>query len=143
MRAAIVAEARRWIGTPYVHQARERGVGTDCAGLVIGVAMALGIIDADWPRRNAHLGIGDHARQPSGGALQALCERFMFRVTHARDGDVLLLRFRREPQHMGICVGDGMVHALHGFGVRKVVEHRLGETWLRRIVAVYRMPGVE
>jgi cell wall-associated NlpC family hydrolase len=36
-RAAIVAEARSWIGTPYRHQASLKGVGTDCLGLLRGV----------------------------------------------------------------------------------------------------------
>lgn len=36
-RAAIVAEARRWLGTPYRHQASVIGAGADCLGLVRGV----------------------------------------------------------------------------------------------------------
>ncbi|NCO16648.1 MAG: peptidase, partial [Alphaproteobacteria bacterium] len=39
--ARIVAEARRWIGTPYVHQSSARGAGTDCLGLLRGVWRAL------------------------------------------------------------------------------------------------------
>lgn len=33
----VVAEARGWVGTPYVHQASARGAGADCLGLVRGV----------------------------------------------------------------------------------------------------------
>ncbi len=40
-RAKIVAEARRWIGTPYRHQASCIGAGADCLGLVRGVWRAL------------------------------------------------------------------------------------------------------
>ena len=40
-RAAVVAEARRWVGTPYRHQASVRGAGADCLGLVRGVWRAL------------------------------------------------------------------------------------------------------
>ncbi|MGZ9409986.1 MAG: peptidase P60, partial [Methylocystis sp.] len=36
-RADIVAAARRWRGTPYVHQASLMQVGCDCLGLVRGV----------------------------------------------------------------------------------------------------------
>lgn len=36
-RAAIVAEARSWLGTPYRHQASLKGVGCDCLGLVRGI----------------------------------------------------------------------------------------------------------
>ena len=35
--AAIVAEARSWIGTPYRHQTSVKGIGCDCLGLVRGV----------------------------------------------------------------------------------------------------------
>jgi NlpC/P60 family putative phage cell wall peptidase len=33
----IVAIARSWIGTPYVHQASVKGAGSDCLGLLRGV----------------------------------------------------------------------------------------------------------
>ena len=39
--AAIVAEARAWIGTPYRHQASLKGVGCDCLGLLRGVWRAV------------------------------------------------------------------------------------------------------
>ncbi len=37
MRARVVAEARAWIGTPYLHRASLKGEGADCLGLVRGV----------------------------------------------------------------------------------------------------------
>ena len=37
MSQRIVAAARGWIGTPYVHQASVKGAGTDCLGLVRGI----------------------------------------------------------------------------------------------------------
>ncbi|MDG1118150.1 MAG: peptidase, partial [Flavimaricola sp.] len=33
MTADVVATARGWIGTPYLHQASCRGAGCDCLGL--------------------------------------------------------------------------------------------------------------
>lgn len=41
IRADALAEARKWIGTPYHHQASRAGVGCDCLGLVSGVWRAL------------------------------------------------------------------------------------------------------
>jgi len=35
--AAVIAAARAWIGTPYVHQASVKGAGCDCLGLLRGV----------------------------------------------------------------------------------------------------------
>lgn len=37
LRVRVVEIARRWIGTPYHHQASLKGVGCDCLGLVRGV----------------------------------------------------------------------------------------------------------
>ena len=37
IRAAILAEALSWVGTPYRHQGSRKGVGCDCLGLVLGV----------------------------------------------------------------------------------------------------------
>ena len=48
-REAIVSEARRWIGTPYRHQASLIGVGADCLGLVRGVWRNLYGYDAEKP----------------------------------------------------------------------------------------------
>ena len=53
----IVTEARTWVRTPYHHQARLKGVGVDCAGLVIGVARR---DNAEELRRHgAHLVVND------------------------------------------------------------------------------------
>jgi uncharacterized protein YijF (DUF1287 family) len=63
-------------------------------------------------------------------------------------GDVVWMRFEKEPQHLGI-VGDyvhgglSLIHAYNGAGVNRVVEHRLDDTWRARIVAAWRYPGVE
>lgn len=35
--ATLIATARGWIGTPYVHQASVKGAGCDCIGLLRGV----------------------------------------------------------------------------------------------------------
>lgn len=43
-RAAIVAEARSWIGTPYHSDAAIKGVGVDCARFVAEVYVAAGIV---------------------------------------------------------------------------------------------------
>lgn len=40
-RAEVLDEARRWIGTPYRHQASRLGVGCDCLGLLRGIWRSL------------------------------------------------------------------------------------------------------
>lgn len=43
-RAAVVAEARSWIGTPYHHMGRIKGAGVDCAMLPAEVYARCGLI---------------------------------------------------------------------------------------------------
>lgn len=71
--AEVIAEARGWIGTPYRHQGRRKGVGCDCLGLLIGVWRAVygqepesaGPYTADW-------GGGGRRRPLPGGRAPAL-----------------------------------------------------------------------
>ncbi len=145
-RAAIVAEARSWISpqTAFAHQAHTKGLATDCIGFVAGVGIAAGIFPADaWQRDFApHAG---YYRSPANGALEAVCRQFLTEVETPQPGDVLLMRFGTEPQHLAIVVpysdtALGMVHAYSRVG--KVVSHRYAGVWQARTVAVFAYPGV-
>ncbi len=138
-REQIVAEARSWLGTPWVHQHRTKGVAVDCAGLVIGVARALGVVPETFD-------VQGYGRQPDGTLLD-VCDAHLQRVQRAdlAPGDVIVVAVERDPQHMGIVVpyrGDmlGIVHAASI--ARRVIEHRLlfgAGMFFRR---AYRFPGV-
>jgi cell wall-associated NlpC family hydrolase len=144
-RTAIVQEARSWIGTPYQHQQRAKRVGVDCAGLVIGVARNLGLVSSQFD-------INGYARRPDGRSLIEHCDRAMARLAGAeamQPGDVIVLRFDVDPQHVGIVADyylGGCLSIIHALGTRdgkgRVAEHRLDATTLRRFVAAYRLPGV-
>jgi cell wall-associated NlpC family hydrolase len=43
-RAAIVAEAKSWQGTPYMEHARIKGVGTDCGQILYAIYRACGLL---------------------------------------------------------------------------------------------------
>lgn len=142
-REEVVAEARDWLGTKYVHQHRIKGHAVDCAGLVIGVARACGIVAPDFD-------VNGYERIPDGKSLLALCDRFMTRIPTAQvqPGDVMVFAFDQYPGHLGI-VGDypGGVSIIQALGTSdgkgKVVEsrHLVGRKgW--RAVQGYAMPGV-
>jgi len=143
----VVVCARAWIGTPYQHQHRARGIGVDCAGLVIGVARDLGLVAADFD-------VTGYAPTPDGTTLIAECDRWMRRihVWDLRPGNVLVVNFGRrsgfKPQHMGI-VGDYMhgglslIQALGtADGKGEVIESRLHERSGWRHVQGYELPGI-
>jgi cell wall-associated NlpC family hydrolase len=52
-RVAVVAEAKSWIGTPYVSNAMVKGKrgGTDCAMLIVGIYANVGLIPKEFDPR--------------------------------------------------------------------------------------------
>lgn len=126
--------ARTWLGTPYHHQGRVKGVGVDCVGLLIGVAHELKLSDFD---------LQGYAARPEGDSLRALCANHMREITQVdlRAGDVLLFKFDAHPCHLGLLTApDVVIHAY--LPRRKVIEHRLDDAWWRVLASQYRLPGV-
>jgi NlpC/P60 family putative phage cell wall peptidase len=140
IRAAIVQQARTWLGTPYQHQARCKGAGVDCVGLVIGVASALGL-----SAFNTHC----YGRVPSGRMMLELLGEHAIQVDHRAPwlpGQILALRFDSEPQHVAILAdiaGTDQLSMIHAYShAGNVTEHRLAEVWRARVMARYEFPGV-
>lgn len=143
-RAAIVAEARDWIGTRWQHQASLKGVACDCIGLVAGVARALGIGAA--AEFDSTPNLKTYGRQPDPDVLLAGCDRLLDRIDLADTdlGDVLVMKFETEPQHFGIVSRVDPPYMIHALAqARKVVEHRIDGIWLSRILRTYRFRGVD
>ncbi|MGQ0565951.1 MAG: NlpC/P60 family protein [Gemmobacter sp.] len=139
MQARVVAEARAWIGTPYVHQASVPGAGTDCLGLLRGVWRAVIGGEPEFvPAYTPDWGEG-------GGreVLLAAARRWLVPSAAACPGDVLLFRMRDGSiaKHLGIQsatgAGAAFVHAYTGHGV---VESPLSEPWARRVAARFAFP---
>lgn len=118
------------LGTPFHHQGRASCIGLDCIGLVVHALQAAGVNVQDET---------DYGRRPEPRRLIAGLEKHGFRqVDDIRMGDVLLFRIAREPQHVGIAYDEAtMIHAYAPIG--RVVATGLGETWKRRIAAIYRL----
>ena len=136
MKAAdVITAARTYLGVPFRHQGRTPPLALDCAGLFVVVCRDLGLPVDDEQ---------GYARTPYKGLLEQAIARqpFLARVpTHEmREGDVPLLRFAGEPQHIAIHAGDTMIHAYEHSG--RVVEHRLADVWRARVVHAYRFEGL-
>ncbi len=136
----IVAEAQRWIGTPYHHQASLCGIGTDCLGLVRGVWRALYGTEAEAVPAYAR----DWAEATGRESMLAAARRHMIERdrTAAAPGDVLVFRYRAYAvaKHVAILSGPAtMIHAIEG---RAVTEVPFGAWWRRHLVAVFSFPGI-
>lgn len=139
--AQIVAAARLWLGTPYVHQASARGAGCDCLGLIRGIwrdirgvePEAVPAYSQDWS-------------EPQGEERLWLAARNHLELKgrqDARAGDVLLFRMRDQgvAKHLGVqsCVGPHP-RFIHAYSGRGVVESSLSLPWQRRLVARFEFP---
>lgn len=137
----IAAEARRWLGTPYRHQASACGAGADCLGLIRGVWRSLYGEEPEAPPPYTP----DWAEPQREEALWSAALRHLSPrpLTSCELGDVLLFRMRDGAiaKHLGIVASTGaaatFIHAYQGHGV---VESALTDPWRRRIVACFSFP---
>lgn len=133
-RAAIVAEARSWIGTPWAPSGAVKGVGANCLGFLAGVARELGLTDLVA----AFAPYGGYALPPEPRALLRGLRRHLARValSEARPGDILLFDLGEGLRHVGLLSAPGtIVHAHRSKG--RVVEQRL--VWTPH--SAYRISG--
>lgn len=140
--AAVVAAARSWIGTPYVHQASRKGAGADCLGLVRGVwdeigGAALAPVPAYTP---------DWSEAQGEEALFAAAMAHLQPVARGEEapGDILLFRMRRGAvaKHLGLLTETGAApRFIHAYSRHAVLESPLTPPWARRVVAVFRFPA--
>lgn len=121
-RAAIVAEARKWIRTPYHNCADVRGVGVDCGMLIVRVFVDTGLCAPFDPRpypRDWHLHRGDERY------LGFVCDRTA-EVEAPQLGDVAVFRFGRCYSHGGIVTVTQPLTIVHAYyQARRVLEERI------------------
>ncbi|MCE0504361.1 peptidase [Roseivivax sp. GX 12232] len=140
--ARIVAEARGWIGTPYLHQASVRGAGCDCLGLIRGLWRERhGAEPEEVPAYSR-----DWAEPRGEEALWQAALRHLTPVAPEapwQPGQILLFRMRAGAvaKHLGLLSEAGQaprfIHAYSGHGV---VESALTAPWARRVVARFSFP---
>ena len=140
VRADPVAIARTWIGTPYRHQARCRGAGADCLGLVLGVWREL---YGDLPRGLP--GYTADWAEAAGDERMWAAARTHLRETDAplAAGQVLLFRMRKGAiaKHLGIVSTAAPVpRMIHAYSGHDVVESVLTPPWLRKVAARFEFP---
>jgi len=108
-RAAVVAEARKWILTPYHSNGDIRGVGVDCGMILVRVFVDLGLVAPFDPRP-----------YPTDWHLHRSAERYLgfvgaecSRVTDPQPGDVVVFRYGRCYSHGGIVTRSNPLTIIH------------------------------
>jgi cell wall-associated NlpC family hydrolase len=138
----VIQAARTYLGTPWKHQARVKGIGVDCIGLLVGAFREAGYSIADVrdygrcpnPRRFLHH-LGAQFDRISGGDTESADPEAW---TFARQGDLLVFVFADGmPQHVGIATDNGVIHTYQTAGF--VAEHALDGEWRARVHSVWRI----
>ena len=141
-RLDVVAQARLWLGTPYVHQASTLGAGTDCLGLLRGVWRAvMGPEPENVPAYTMDWSEAEGCEEMLAAARRCLVEKPCGAALAAGDVVVFRMRAGMVAKHLGIVSAAGpqarFIHAYTGHGV---VENALTEPWARRIVGRFEFP---
>lgn len=145
-----VAEAAMgFIGERFVHQGRgERGY--DCIGVVLASLEATG----DWQALSPETTyVDDYDRLPEGAMIESYMalEADIIPRNQAGAGDVVLMRFAKEPQHLAVlvdppkgCTGLYMVHSVNGaMGGNGVVMCSYDTKHRARTKSIWRFKGGE
>jgi NlpC/P60 family putative phage cell wall peptidase len=137
-RAAVVAEALDWIGTPYRHQASLKGVGCDCLGLVRGVWRAVVGPEPEPPPPYTP----DWAEAGGKDALIEAAARHLLPLAPgaAEPGDVLVFRWRPgvPAKHLGILVDPGRF--VHAHEHAAVAPAPFAGWWRSHLAGAFRFP---
>ena len=117
-RRRVVAQAFRWLGTPYHDHAKLLGVGVDCGQLLLAVYADAGLI----PPTDSGPYSPDWHLHRSEEKYLAWVETWCVRTSAPLPGDVALFQFGRCVSHGGIIVSAPsdmhIIHAFKGEGVR-------------------------
>lgn len=135
--------AKKWLGTPYMNNTMVRGVGVDCAYLLVAALVDSGVMRADWLEienysNEWHL---HHSEEKYLKYVQQVADEVDM-TSPIKEGDFLLYQYGRCISHGAIYVGDGLV--IHSFVDYGVIYSKLDDSLFfdnkgrPRLRAVYR-----
>lgn len=134
LRMQIVAEAMTWLCTPYIHLGAVKGVGVDCAMLLIEIYKNFGFVPAGYDPRPYEPEWYLHRDE---ALYMAGMERNSRRIEahQVRPADIAMFNFGRHAAHGAIVIDDNLIlHAnrVHGnveLHERRALDHRLDSYW--------------
>ena len=127
----MLSTARMHIGAKWRHLGRNPWA-IDCIGLIIVSFRSGGIYlhnVTHYKKEPWNDGLEDYLLEHFGNPLP---------VNDRRIGDVLLMWDERQPAPAHLAIVSGNDTIIHSFSEEGVIEHRIDDVWLRRIVGVYR-----
>lgn len=131
----FIDSARHYLGTPFHHHGRLKGIGVDCLGLILCAASDSGI-----PlRENFGYGQNPGRNTAATGLSEQLDE---MELCEAAAGDVLLcwVGNPKISQHMLIATDiSTVIHCTPDHGV---IEDRFDDNWASRVTKCFRLRNI-
>ena len=136
----IVKATKKWLNTPYRHQASMLGAGCDCLGLLRGVWRELiGEEPIKMPPYKANWRDKENA-----SALLEMADRFLIKTgSIPKAGDIILFQMIKSmpPKHCAIMINDNcFIHSQEQIGVTKA---HLTDPWQSHIHSIYQFPKIK
>jgi len=138
-REDIVAEARRWLGTPFRHQGRVLGEAVDCGGIIVCLARRFGL-------DQGYLDPPGYPPQPHTDFMERLLDSYAdpVPVKSRRPADIITFAFGRNIHHLGILTEENRIlHAWNRGPGSTVVETRLSGPFVEAMRRVYKFRGLD
>lgn len=110
-REMIVAEARKWIKTPYHPSADVLGAGVDCGMMLVRVFVDTGLVPAFDPRPYPP---DWHMHRSEERYLGSL-ETYLHKTETPQIGDVMVFRYGRCYSHGGVITSVNPLTIVHAF----------------------------
>jgi NlpC/P60 family putative phage cell wall peptidase len=122
-RAAIVAEARTWLGTRYHHLGDVKGHGVDCAMILVRVYCDLGFAPKFDPRPYPEQWYFHHSEEKYLAWIEKYCVRIEEKDT--QPADLIIYQFGRCASHGAIILdSELMLHSYRPTGCVEIRERR-------------------
>jgi len=135
---AVLEEAMTWIGTPWHHGARVKGVGVDCLQFLVAVYTKAGLISNVDPGKYPR---DWHLHKNEARFINGLL-RFTTPVGgETQPGDVVMFSYGRHAAHGSIYLGENqIIHAWRDAGC--VTVSPIAGQLLVRYAGAYRVRGL-
>jgi len=138
----IINTARSWLGTPFHHQGRLKGVGVDCLGLLVGIAQELELRDESGKLLISYDKL-DYGHLPNEQRLMAGLVKHCNPARKPKEGYIGLFEIDGTARHLGVFAKQKhYITLIHAYApARQVVEHRFDAQWQEKLVKIFRLPS--
>ena len=123
----IIKVAEEWIGTPFHPQGRQKYVGCDCIGLILGIAKEIGAVsltNQPWNQCDVHA----YDSMTDSQLLIQLVPKYFPEIIIPHPGDILLIQITPTQYHLSIqSHNNRIIHACSS--LNRVISHKIIPNW--------------